>query len=163
MRRSHAFTLLELLVTLALLALLTSLAAPPMARLVADQQLSSQANSWLGLALYARQEAMRQGRPVQLCQWRDNRCISDNHTPWSVLPITADSDQDILRSLQLSGRAIRQHSNRRRYVFHPRGHATNGNLTLCDSQSRVQARRVVLNMAGRPRVQRLPAPGACPQ
>jgi len=163
MRQTLAFTLLELLITIAILATLTAMAAPPLGRLIADQQLSAQANGWLSLALYARQEAMRQGQPMQLCQWHDNRCVSDSHTPWSVLPVNAGSDRDVLRSLQLPDHTLRQHSNRLRYVFQPRGHATNGSLTLCDSRGRVQARRVVLNMAGRPRVQRLPTGGACPQ
>ena len=163
MRRSHAFTLLELLMTVAILAILVSLSAPPLTRLVADQQLSSQANSWLSLALYARQEAMRQGRPMQLCQWRDKHCVSDGYTPWSVLPASASSDNEILRTLPLEATAVEQHSNRLRYTFQPRGNATNGSFTLCDSRGRADARRVVLNMAGRPRTERVPDTGSCPQ
>ena len=162
MRQTLAFTLLELLITIAILATLTAMAAPPLGRLIADQQLSAQANGWLSLALYARQEAMRQGQPMQLCQWLEDRCVTDSRTPWSVLPVSAGNESEILRSLPLHNPAIQQHSNRLRYVFQPRGNATNGSFTLCDPRGRADARQVVLNLAGRPRVQRRETFGNCP-
>lgn len=161
MRKYRGLTLAELLVAIAVLAILASLAAPPLGRLVADQQLSARANSWLNLALYARQEAMRRGKPVQLCQWREDRCVRDDHTAWSVIPVGAVADTPVLRSLPAPAPHIRRQSNRQRYIFRPRGHATNGSFILCDTRGRANARKVIINLAGRPRTQRLPD-GGCP-
>ena len=67
MRSSKGFTLVELMVTVAILIILASLAAPSFTRLLSDQRLSGAANALLSDINYTRSEALRRGTNVSAC------------------------------------------------------------------------------------------------
>lgn len=67
MRKSLGFTLVELMVTVAIVAILLSLAAPSFSSLLADQRLSGAANALLSDIGYARSEALKRGVNVTAC------------------------------------------------------------------------------------------------
>jgi type IV fimbrial biogenesis protein FimT len=61
------FTLVELLVVLAILAILATIGLPSFQRLVADYRVASQANSVQGLLQFARTEAIKRTNGVIVC------------------------------------------------------------------------------------------------
>ena len=63
---SSGFTLVELMVTLAVLVILAAIAAPNFARMIAENRTTSAANEFLGMLQTARSEAVRLNRPVRL-------------------------------------------------------------------------------------------------
>lgn len=65
-RRPLGVTLIELMVTLAVMAVLVTIAAPSFSRLIASNRLTSQTNEFILALNLARSEATRRGQPVTL-------------------------------------------------------------------------------------------------
>lgn len=64
--QNRGFTLIELMVVLALVAILAGLAAPSYRSFIVNQQLTSASSDFLASMLQARSEAMRRGLPVAI-------------------------------------------------------------------------------------------------
>ena len=66
--KSSGFTLLELMVVLAVAAILVTLSAPSFTRLIQSTNMSSTVNTFLADMRYARSEAIRRGGWVVMCR-----------------------------------------------------------------------------------------------
>ena len=64
----RGFTLLELMVVLAIVAILTTLAVPSFTRLVQSNTMSSNVNTFMADLRYARSESTRRGGGVVMCR-----------------------------------------------------------------------------------------------
>jgi type IV fimbrial biogenesis protein FimT len=65
--RIHGFTLIELVVTLAVAAILVTAAVPALRTFIQNSRITTQANDVLADISFARSEAIRQGRNVEIC------------------------------------------------------------------------------------------------
>jgi type IV fimbrial biogenesis protein FimT len=79
------FTLIELMVTISILAILTTIAVPSFQRAIASGRLSNSVNEFNATLTLARSEAMRRGIRVTVCKSSDGAtCDTDSATPWNV-------------------------------------------------------------------------------
>ena len=76
------FTLIELMITLAVLGVLMAIALPSLNGFVASNQLSSDVNSFVGLANYARSEAIARNQDVVICPRTDGAITCANDQFW---------------------------------------------------------------------------------
>lgn len=67
-RAARGFTLIELMVTVSVAAVLLAVAAPSFNSVVINNRLSGYANSWVASAQLARSEAIKRNSPVTLCR-----------------------------------------------------------------------------------------------
>lgn len=98
------FTLIELMVAVAVLAIVSVVAIPAFGNLISSNRLNAQANEFLSAITYARSEAIRLNRNITFCNTTDGAtCNADTGvwTQWLVL----DPGNGVLQtSLTLSNR-----------------------------------------------------------
>ena len=85
--KALGFTLIELMVTLTVLGVLLSLAAPSFTAIVASNRIATETNELIGTLNLARAEAIRRAQPVTVRSSNSN----DYAKGWSVFP---DADAD---------------------------------------------------------------------
>ncbi len=68
MNKSRGFTLVELMIVIAIVAILTTLAAPSFKQLIQSNTMSGAVNTFLGDMRFARSEAIRRGGGVVMCR-----------------------------------------------------------------------------------------------
>ena len=73
--KAKGFTLLELVVTVAIVALLAAIALPSFQTFVEGNRLTTSANLFLTMLNYARSEAIRRGGTVSVCAGNNNTCV----------------------------------------------------------------------------------------
>ncbi len=74
------FTLIELMISLVVLAILSALAFPSFRSFVMDAKITTQANGMVGSLAFARSEAVRRGIPVTVCASRyGTACTGSGH------------------------------------------------------------------------------------
>lgn len=67
-RGEHGFTLIELIITLALAAIILTFAVPNMRSVIQNNRFATQANDFIADLSYARSEAIRRRTPVSVCK-----------------------------------------------------------------------------------------------
>jgi type IV fimbrial biogenesis protein FimT len=170
MCKSAGTTLIELLTTLAIVAVVATLAAPGLRTLQLDGRRTAVVNGFLHGLFLARSEAIKRGRIVSVCPSSDAlRC--DTRAPdWSVGwivfvnrdrddPPQRDSREELIAtSGAWPGGSIT--SNRRAYSFRPVAQAVvNGTVVFCDPRGSAHARAIIISHTGRPRVAQRDASG----
>ena len=68
MKKLRGFTMIELMVVIAIVAILTTLAAPSFKQMIQSTTISSSVNSFLADIRYARSESIRRGGSVVMCR-----------------------------------------------------------------------------------------------
>lgn len=77
----HGFTIVELMITLVVAAILLTMAVPDMNRLLLKSRLDAKANELRAALNFARSEAIKRGETVQLCS-SVNGTACGNTTQW---------------------------------------------------------------------------------
>lgn len=80
-------TLLELLVTIAILAILVAIGLPGMRDFIVSNRLSSDVNGFIGLVNYARSEAIVRNQDVVVCPKSATATTCASTTDWNTLDI----------------------------------------------------------------------------
>ncbi len=180
----HGFTLIELMVTVSLIAILAALATPSFKSSLGSNRLSATANELTAAVQLARMEAMRFNQRVVLCRSTDSSTCaasSDNWTGWIVF-IDADGNgtrngaETLLRSGTVSGSLVVKPSasiaaTTDRIIFRPDGLARagdgiallTGTLAACVASTSPadNVREVNIAFGGRTTVRKKNGAGAC--
>ena len=171
---AHGFTLLELMVALAVLAILVTLGVPSFAGLVRSTREANAYHLVTTSFAAARVAAVKHGVPVTVCPSNDGTtCRSDLvwEEGWILYrdPDRAQhptSPDEVLQRLDGIGPGVtlRGTSGRMRVRFTPRGwaHGSNISLRLCETRHAQLLGRIVVNNGGRARTERSSEEVACP-
>ncbi len=158
--RPAGFTLIELMVTLSVLAILLTIGIPNLQMFIQNSRLESQSASLMGDLNYARSEAVRLGSPVALCASADGATCSGAavwETGWVVFnDRNTDGVVDpaeLLRAAPALGGGNTLRAARPLVRFNALGYsnAFNDTFSVCDIRGLPNARGVILNNQGRVR------------
>jgi len=169
--RDYGYSLLELLMTMAVAALILTLGLPSFAALKARNAQRVELNALFHAVHLARKASIMRKQVVSLCPTADGTTCSPG-TDWSggfLVFVNSDRDEppelddgEILLDRHLTRRYTKITANRRGFTLRATFlRATNGTLVVCDRAGRVAPRALVVSYTGRPRVtDRRPRGGA---
>lgn len=158
------YTLIELLVTLSIIAILAAIAVPSFDGIMDKNKQSATLNGFLGELHLARSEAVKRSRQIVVCPSADgDTCGAENtwSNGWVIFVDdnrnnTHDSDEELLRiSAKLDGNVtITASTNFAKFIrYRSNGMAIEtGELTVCDSRGSNDAQAIVINATGRPQI-----------
>lgn len=145
---SKGFTLIELMIVLAVGAILMSIAVPNFTTTIKNNRLTTQANELITTLNYARSEAIRRGASVSV----DSSDASANwHNGWVV----KDSDNNILRNHQAFEGSSTLTGGTSSLSYRGTGFISGGaaiTFTLCDDRTGETGRTITISLTGRPQV-----------
>lgn len=162
MTRVNGMTLLELVLTLAILAIVSTAAMPAFADLRRNAVRTATVNDFLHALYLARSEAINRMEVVSVCKSVDGRrCGNDLpgwNTGWLVFanrdrdqPPVVDPDEPVLRTWS-GWPAGSITANRPAFSFRPvQQSGVNGTVLFCDAGGAASARAIVISQTGRPR------------
>lgn len=163
-RYNQGFTLIELIVSLAVVSIIIINVLPNLGNLVARERSTVLINTLAGAFAYARTEAIMKQKPVVTCQSDDgNKCsiTADWHNGWIIFTDENnnkqhDTNEELLRvytAIENGTRAKFDRVTNYYYVrYQPSGRAyPNGTFLICNPNAGV-GKALVLAMTGRVRL-----------
>ena len=168
----HGFTLVELMISLGLIAIVLSVAVPSVSNMIKDNRLATQVNSVISDIHYARSEATKRDARVIMC-----RTLIPNNTPtfcaglvknWAtgyLVFVSGDnnntyqaSTDTLLRRGQPSQEGTRLRTNEtwnNNLEINPTGTLNESGtaiMAFCDDRGNSYGRQITIPMSGSPRM-----------
>ncbi len=155
--RAGGFTLVELMVVLAVLAILTTVVVPSMRSMYLQETSTTQTLDFVASLNYTRNEAIKRGAPVIMCKSDDGAtCNSDSNWQqgWIVFADTnnngsLNTTDEILRVHgPLTDTNATLHGNdlvTNKVTYNANGTSQNGAFLLCDIRGLASAKAIVLS------------------
>jgi type IV fimbrial biogenesis protein FimT len=150
----RGFTLMELLVVIAVSGVLLSVAVPAFSTFVLSERQSAQTNSLAFSLALARSEAIKQDNPngIQVCASSNGTTCTGGSGPWSQgwIVVPAGGGTVLLAVPALSGGNTLTAGGVTSTTFAPNGlPSTNITFNLCDRRGAAYARYIELGVSGR--------------
>jgi type IV fimbrial biogenesis protein FimT len=144
--QDRGFSLLELMVTVAIAGMLATLAAPVFDSMIRANRTKTVANELLASLNRARSEAIRRGQPVSICRSSDGSSCATSGTGWDsgwIVFVNEDNDKPAVRDsseliLQVrqnlpAGITVRPNNNLANFLTYSRTALANqrGSFAIC--------------------------------
>jgi type IV fimbrial biogenesis protein FimT len=173
---ASGFTLIELMVTVAMIAIVLMIGVPSFQQVIMNNRIATQANDFLGSMNLARSEAVKRGQRVVLCKTA-NPFAATPACPagawgqgWLIFVdnnnnATLDAGEVLLKVHQaLAPSTLTGDANVADFLSYATDGTTRlpnnafqfGTLTLCPGTSGMAGRSIVVNAAGRARIDPVP-------
>ncbi|MGI8739797.1 MAG: GspH/FimT family pseudopilin [Gammaproteobacteria bacterium] len=153
------FTLVELVVTIAISAILLTTAIPSFQALIQTNRMAANVNEFIGALNLARSEAIKRGVDVTVCKGTAASCNPDAdwENGWIVFSdlngnITINAGDEVLRVYPALDAGYTFYGNNNvtnRVTYNPKGMCAMGTLVMCDARGFDEARAVVIARTGR--------------
>lgn len=160
MQKQKGLTLLELLITLAISAIILGWSLPHYGKLVSGQRLKANTSAALSFLNSARFQALTKRRYVTVCPWSNNQCSTDWQQPWVAFfddnrdeMIDSEDDEIVFAGWQPATLSVEINWTNRRYLqYKPTGTANGLGLSIyfCEQG---EANRLLMHASGRWRVE----------
>ena len=179
--RVKGFTLLELIITIAIAAILLGVAIPSFQSLISSTRIYSQTRTLFNALVMTRSRAITSGHRTIACPSIDGeQCNKDNKWHHQLI-VFEDRNRDGKRNPKnepviytaeaakqlniYSGSSYSSSGARRKVAYYPMGHAYGSTITItvCDKRGATQPYLIVVSNFGRPRISRVRADGKKPQ
>ncbi|USE37526.1 GspH/FimT family protein [Endozoicomonas sp. SCSIO W0465] len=170
--KAMGVSLIELLVSLSIAAILIAASAPNMKTLIVNNRIENVADELYGNLMLARSEAVKRQRTVTLCSTVDDLTCDESNSGWhhGWLIFTDASDDGLLNDNDQLIRRVTEQSalitilwNRGYSLrFNSRGQTNQaGTFQVCDqgSNSDAKAKAIIISMTGRLRTEEREACG----
>jgi type IV fimbrial biogenesis protein FimT len=152
-------TLVELLVTIAVVAILLTLGVGGFRTLIANAKMTNAANNLIGHLQFARSEAVKRSAEISLCPSTTGTvCVAQSDGSWEIgYIVKLDATGQVLRWVgpsEMAGITVTKGGTSPRIVFKGDGTASGYacTLTLCDTGDPANKRGVIISNVGRVRV-----------
>ncbi|HEB26441.1 MAG TPA: prepilin-type N-terminal cleavage/methylation domain-containing protein [Porticoccus sp.] len=167
--RKKGFTLVELLITIALVAVISALAVPSFQTLIKKSRTSVEAQRVLTTLYYARMEAIKRNSLVSLCPSSDGLACNpdlswmDGWIVFSDRGKRGELDHDMDRVIRVgdpaqNGYLLYTTKHHKWFGYQSDGNSVgssgsgNTSFIICSPDGGIEGRRVVVSITGRPRV-----------
>lgn len=161
MKQQTGFTLNELVITVALVGIVTAIGLPAMGEFVKNDRLTTQINVLVGHLAMARSQAVTLHLPVTVCASKNqSTCSSADWADGWIIYVDADSSgtltvgDEVLRAQQaLAGENRLSSTTGSAVTFDDRGFAPNGagSFSLCDDRGTAHMKAISISITGRVR------------
>lgn len=167
MRESAGFTVVELMITLAVAAILITVAVPAFHQFMHNNRMTTQANELVSAITVARSEAIQRRQEVAVCRFHNSgkKCDSDEkwHDGWAMYASeNADSyneDDDDLLSVHRGFGGDNRTTGVATVIYEETGYLKDGDgsIFLCGGDLDLPGREIIVHRTGRVEVRRFPA------
>ena len=162
MNKKSGFTLLELLITVAIVSIVMAIAVPSMTTFTQNDRLTTNINTLIGHLAYARSEAVKRSQQVSICASNNAAtCTGGNWQDGWIVYIDADGDnsftagEQVLRAQQtLEGANTLTTAIGTQVTYDYRGFvnaASVGSFLLCDARTGPHGKTITISTTGRVR------------
>lgn len=155
-QEQHGFTLIELMVAIAVLAILVTTAVPAFGDLVRDSRMRTSVNELVTTFRVARGEALKRGKTVSLCASDDLVTCAEGGRRGFLVFTDADGNyqlgagDEVLHVHEWSANAPALYTSTDKLQFRATGRATAApNFEFCDARGSEAARTVMVSRTGR--------------